>query len=100
MTTPYKFIVTIELVSGTRDEIVARASEAQSVTRAEDGCLSLHGRWPNGYLVPTSSRLLQSLTVLKHTDKNSNLHSTNFSGILTDWQMSTFTRSSVTLYWL
>lgn len=40
MTTPYRFIVTIELVSGTRDEIVARASEAQSVTRAEDGCLS------------------------------------------------------------
>jgi len=40
MTKPYKFIVTIELVPGTRDEILARAPEVQSATRGENGCLS------------------------------------------------------------
>ncbi|MBD9490074.1 MULTISPECIES: putative quinol monooxygenase [unclassified Ensifer] len=40
MTGPYKFIVTIELAPGTRDEILARAPAAQSATRAENGCLS------------------------------------------------------------
>lgn len=40
MTQPYKFIVTIELVPGTRDEVLARAPELQSATRAENGCLS------------------------------------------------------------
>ncbi|MFC3165787.1 putative quinol monooxygenase [Ciceribacter thiooxidans] len=40
MTGPYKFIVTIELVPGTRDEILARAPEVQVATRVEDGCLS------------------------------------------------------------
>lgn len=37
---PYKFIVTIELVPGVRDEILARAPEVQLATRAEKGCLS------------------------------------------------------------
>lgn len=36
----YKFIVTIELVPGTRDEILARAPQVQSATRAVDGCFS------------------------------------------------------------
>ena len=39
MTELYKFIVTIELVPGTRDEILARAPEVQLATRAENGCL-------------------------------------------------------------
>jgi quinol monooxygenase YgiN len=38
MTQPYKFIVTIELVPGTRDEILTRAQEVQLATRAENGC--------------------------------------------------------------
>ncbi|MGY5808812.1 putative quinol monooxygenase [Rhizobium sp. LEGMi198b] len=40
MKRPYKFIVTIELVPGTRDEILARAPDVQARTRAETGCLS------------------------------------------------------------
>jgi len=40
MTKPYKFIVTIELVAGTRDEILARTPEAQLAARADNGCLS------------------------------------------------------------
>jgi quinol monooxygenase YgiN len=40
MTLPYKFILTMELVSGTRDEILARAPEVQTATRAEPGCLA------------------------------------------------------------
>ncbi|MBZ9792026.1 antibiotic biosynthesis monooxygenase [Rhizobium sp. 3T7] len=40
MTKPYKFIVTIELVPGTRDEILARAPEVQLAARADNGCLS------------------------------------------------------------
>ncbi|WP_424926032.1 putative quinol monooxygenase [Agrobacterium pusense] len=40
MIRPYKFIVTIELHPGTRDEILARAPEAQAATRAEPGCLT------------------------------------------------------------
>ncbi|WHO76910.1 putative quinol monooxygenase [Rhizobium sp. BT03] len=40
MTRPYKFIITIELRPGTRDEILARAPEVQAATRAEPGCLS------------------------------------------------------------
>lgn len=40
MTEPYRFIVTIELVPGARDEILARAPQVQSATRAEDGCLA------------------------------------------------------------
>ncbi|KSV61821.1 hypothetical protein N183_36940 [Sinorhizobium sp. Sb3] len=40
MTKPYKFIITIELVPGTRDEILARAPEVQQAARAENGCLS------------------------------------------------------------
>jgi|UPI00069007D6 quinol monooxygenase YgiN len=40
MKEPYKFIVTIELVPGTRDDILARAPAVQSATRAERGCLS------------------------------------------------------------
>ncbi|KJF72535.1 hypothetical protein RP75_15525 [Agrobacterium arsenijevicii] len=38
MTQWNKFIVTIELVSGTRDKILARAPKVQLVTRAENGC--------------------------------------------------------------
>lgn len=40
MNRPYKFIVTIELVPGARDEILARTAEEQAATRAESGCLS------------------------------------------------------------
>ncbi|HEY0120847.1 MAG TPA: putative quinol monooxygenase [Rhizobium sp.] len=40
MTQPCKFIVAIELVPGTQDEILARAPEVQLATRAENGCLS------------------------------------------------------------
>ncbi|MCA0996086.1 putative quinol monooxygenase [Alloyangia pacifica] len=36
----YKFIITIELMPGTRDEILARAPIAQAATRAEPGCLA------------------------------------------------------------
>ncbi|ANT62699.1 hypothetical protein AYJ57_20205 [Salipiger sp. CCB-MM3] len=36
----YKFIITIELKPGTRDEILARAPIAQAATRAEPGCLA------------------------------------------------------------
>ena len=37
---PYKFIITIELLPGTRDDILARAPEVQAATRAEAGCLA------------------------------------------------------------
>lgn len=36
----YKFIITIQLQPGTRDEILARAPEVQSATRAETGCIA------------------------------------------------------------
>lgn len=36
----FKFIITIELEPGGRDQILARAPEAQAATRAEPGCLS------------------------------------------------------------
>jgi quinol monooxygenase YgiN len=36
----YKFIITIQLQPGTRDEILARAPAAQAATRAEPGCIS------------------------------------------------------------
>jgi quinol monooxygenase YgiN len=36
----YKFIITIELEPGTRDEILARAPAAQAATRAEPGCIA------------------------------------------------------------
>jgi quinol monooxygenase YgiN len=38
MRQPNKFIVTIELAPGTRDEILIRAPEVQLATRAENGC--------------------------------------------------------------
>jgi len=40
VTAPYKFIITLELHPGARDEILARASEVQAATRAEPGCLA------------------------------------------------------------
>ena len=36
----YKFIITLQLRSGARDEILARAVEVQAATRAEPGCLA------------------------------------------------------------
>ena len=36
----YKFIITIELEPGTRDQILARAPAAQAAARAEPGCLA------------------------------------------------------------
>ncbi|WP_172292005.1 putative quinol monooxygenase [Pseudoruegeria sp. HB172150] len=36
----YKFIITIELQPGTRDQILARAPEVQAATRDEPGCLA------------------------------------------------------------
>jgi quinol monooxygenase YgiN len=36
----YKFIITIELQPGTRDEVLARAPAAQAATRAEPGCIA------------------------------------------------------------
>jgi quinol monooxygenase YgiN len=36
----YKFIITIELKSGAREEILARAPQVQVVTRTEPGCLA------------------------------------------------------------
>lgn len=40
MTRPYKFVITIKLRPGTRDEILARAPKVQAATRAEPGCLT------------------------------------------------------------
>jgi len=36
----YKFIITIDLQPGARDQILARAPEAQAATRAEPGCVA------------------------------------------------------------
>jgi quinol monooxygenase YgiN len=36
----YKFLITIELQPGTRDQILARAPEVQRLTRGEPGCLA------------------------------------------------------------
>jgi len=36
----YKFIITIDLIPGTRDHVLARAPAAQSATRAEPGCIA------------------------------------------------------------
>ena len=36
----YKFIITIELEPGTRENVLSRAPEAQAATRAEPGCLA------------------------------------------------------------
>jgi quinol monooxygenase YgiN len=36
----YKFIITIGLQPGTRDELLARAPEAPAATRAEPGCIA------------------------------------------------------------
>ncbi|MGI3169948.1 putative quinol monooxygenase [Pseudooceanicola sp. C21-150M6] len=35
----YKFIITIDLKPGTRDQILARAPAVQAATRAEEGCV-------------------------------------------------------------
>jgi quinol monooxygenase YgiN len=40
MTTPYKFILRIELASGVRDKVLARAPEMQVATRCEPGCIT------------------------------------------------------------
>lgn len=36
----YKFIITLQLQPGTRDEILVRAPEVQRATRAEPGCIA------------------------------------------------------------
>lgn len=40
MSKPYKFIITIQLHPGTRDEVLARAPVVQAATRGEPGCLA------------------------------------------------------------
>ena len=37
---PFKFIISIVLLPGTREEILARAPAVQAATRAEPGCLA------------------------------------------------------------
>ena len=36
----YKFIITIDLLPGTRDTVLAQAPTAQAATRAEAGCIA------------------------------------------------------------
>lgn len=36
----YKFIITIDLLPGTREKVLAAAPKAQAATRAEPGCIS------------------------------------------------------------
>ncbi|HRO11305.1 putative quinol monooxygenase [Amaricoccus sp.] len=36
----YKFIISIELQPGTRDDVLARAPAVQAATRAEPGCIA------------------------------------------------------------
>ena len=36
----YKFIITLQLQPGARDEVLARAPAAQAATRAEPGCIA------------------------------------------------------------
>lgn len=36
----YRFIITIDLIPGTRDQILARAPQVQAASRAEPGCLA------------------------------------------------------------
>ena len=35
----YKFIITLDLVEGGREQVLSRAPEAQAATRSEPGCL-------------------------------------------------------------
>lgn len=36
----YKFIITIDLIEGAREKILARAPQAQAATRNEPGCIA------------------------------------------------------------